>query len=246
MLQLLLLYLLLLQLQLQHLWRPRNEPNRAGKNSSPKQELLLTVNDRIDLTTERIWRELSDRLRQFIWSKVASHADADDILQQVFLRIHQKLGDLGQSDRLEPWVFQIARNAIVDHYRSKRWTGVDDAMPLQHETNKDSDQNLNAEIAGCVAALIAHLPEDQRRAVTMYELLELSQKEIAAQESISVSGAKSRIQRGRKALIEKLHECCQFNLDRRGNVIDAWRLQNGHCESDGLEGVENPCRPPKN
>lgn len=198
--------------------------------------------ERSELTTERIWRELSDRLRQFIRSKVASHADVDDILQQVFLRIHQKLGDLDRADRLQPWVFQIARNAIVDHYRVSQRSRVDHAIPLEHESKIDDDNTLNAEIADCVAALIAHLPDDQRRAVTMYELQSLSQTEIASRESISLSGAKSRVQRGRKALIEKLHECCQFNLDRRGNVIDARPLKNNSCDADGCGCGEKPNR----
>ena len=176
------------------------------------------------IRTEQIWRELSDRLRQFVRRRVSSATDVDDILQTVFLRIHQKSEDLRQEERLESWVFQITRHAVTDHFRKKR--EVQDAMTeLVAVDEPESEGNLNKEIAGCIAALIRHLPEDQKRAVSMYELEGLPQKAIADRESISLSGAKSRIQRGRKQLEGMLRECCQFQFDRRGNVLQ--------CENEG-------------
>lgn len=169
--------------------------------------------------TEQIWRELSDRLRQFVRSRIASTADVDDILQRVFLRIHMRLDDLRTVDRLESWVFQIARNTVTDHFRNKR--GVqNDVDSLVDDSDDNAAENLNAELAGCLGAMIERLPEDQRRAVSMYELQNMSQKEIATRESISLSGVKSRIQRGRKSLEAMLKACCEFQLDGRGNVVD--------------------------
>ena len=76
-------------------------------------------------TTEQIWRELSDRQRRFVKSRIKPDADGDDILQTVFLRIHSGINDLREVDRLESWVFQIARNAVTDHFRKKRDTQSD-------------------------------------------------------------------------------------------------------------------------
>jgi RNA polymerase sigma-70 factor (ECF subfamily) len=175
--------------------------------------------------TERIWRELSDRLRQFVRSRVQSMADVDDILQTVLLRIHQKFDTLRSAERMESWVFQIARNAVTDHYRQKRTPQNDDAA-LAEYAEPSGDENANSEVAGCVAALIDHLPDDQKRAVSMYELEGVSQAEIALRESISLSGAKSRIQRGRRNLESMLRECCQFQIDARGNVLEFEALNN--------------------
>jgi RNA polymerase sigma-70 factor (ECF subfamily) len=167
--------------------------------------------------TEEIWRMLSDRLRQFIRSRVVSVADAEDVLQSVFLRIHQNVHRLRQSDRLEAWVFQIARNAITDHYRRAPHDPLDeDAVAM---TGEAKPANLNAEVAGCLGAMIQRLPAEMQRAVAMYERQGLSQQEIASRESISLSGAKSRVQRGRRLLKEMLEDCCRLQFDHYGNVM---------------------------
>ena len=62
----------------------------------------------------------------------------------------------------------------------------------------------------------------------MYELDGMSQKEIANRESISVSGAKSRIQRGRKSLERMLKACCEFQFDGRGNIVE-YEATNADC-----------------
>ena len=170
-------------------------------------------------TTEQIWRELSDRLRQFVRSRIASTADVEDVMQSVFLRIHTRLDDLRNVDRLESWVFQITRNTVTDHFRKKR-DAQNDVDSLADDSDVTNAENVNAELAGCLDAMIERLPEDQRRALSMYELQRMSQKEIATRESMSLSGVKSRIQRGRKSLEAMLKACCEFQLDGRGNVVE--------------------------
>lgn len=185
--------------------------------------------DQPNVTTERVWRELSDRLRQFIRSRVTSAADVDDILQTVFLRIHENVDGLRRVQRLESWVFQITRNAVADHFRTNQHTSNEGVSPIAVGGPSETE-NVNEVAAGCLTTLIDHLPEDQKRAVSMYELEGVSQADIADRESISLSGAKSRIQRGRRKLEELLRECCQFQLDARGNVLE-------------LKGVNNNCGP---
>ena len=178
--------------------------------------------------TEQIWRELGNRLRQFVRSRVRSTSDVDDILQDVFLRIHQKLDSLRSTERLESWVFQIARNAAVDHFRKTPASHqpVDD---LAAASSKDLD--VNTEVSRCIATLIDQLPDDQKKAVSLYELHGVPQAAIAEQESISLSAAKSRIQRGRKNLESLLRECCRLQLDVRGNILEMHR-QGDACETD--------------
>ena len=211
----------------------RSGPPRAGTRQSRK--LLLTMTELLQRSeTEAIWRMLSDRLRQFIRTKVSAAADAEDILQNVFLRIHQNVGRLRDSDRLEPWVFQIARNAIADHFRKSRPGPLDETVEPALPTGDTSD-NLNGEVADCLGKLIEQLPDSLQRAVKLYEQEGVSQQEIAARESISVSGAKSRVQRGRKHLRDLLEQCCQFQFDRHGNVL-AWQqtltdnVPSGQCD----------------
>lgn len=168
--------------------------------------------------TEAIWRTLSDRLRQFIRAHVRSETDADDVLQTAFLRIHENIGRLRDADRLEPWVFQIARNAIADHFRKSHPNLLESEVAATSSADDDLP-NLNDEVAGCLSNLIEQLPANLQRAVRLYEQDGISQQEIAERELISLSGAKSRVQRGRKRLRELLDACCQFQFDGRGNIL---------------------------
>lgn len=180
--------------------------------------------------TEQIWRELSDRLRRFVRSRVSSETDVDDILQTVFLRIHTGFSSLRAADRLESWVFQITRNAISDHYRKRRDLQDDTETPVEDPDSTDT-KNVNTEIAECIKLLIDRLPEDQKRALSMYEQDGISQKIIADRESISVSGAKSRIQRGRKSVEAMLKACCELQFDGRGNILE-YKTDNTDCCDD--------------
>ncbi len=177
--------------------------------------------------TEQIWRELSDQLRQFVQARVSSKADVDDLLQTVFLRIHSRSDQLQAVSRLKSWVFQIARNAIIDHYRKGRDQEYDDGSFVS-DLGEAGSENANTEISKCLGTLIDRLPTDQQRALRLYELQGVSQKEIAARDSISLSGAKSRIQRGRKSLEAMLMDCCEFQFDHYGNVLD-FQPRSGDC-----------------
>src|SRR5687768_18258255 len=68
--------------------------------------------------TQQLWSEFGDRLRAFIARRVESNADADDILQEVFLRIHRHANTVERQERLVSWLFQVTRNAIADYYRA--------------------------------------------------------------------------------------------------------------------------------
>lgn len=183
-------------------------------------------------TTETVWRTLSDRLRRFIRSRVSCDADADDILQTVFLRIHEKLSDLNRLSRLESWAFQIARNAVIDHFRrSKTTLPADDAAVADFDSTAE---NLNARVGGWLRGMIKLLPAEQQRALRMVELEGLSQNAVARREGISLSGAKSRIQRGRRKLRQMLLDCCEFQRDQRGNFLAVELIETADCpcESD--------------
>ena len=179
------------------------------------------------LTTENLWRELSDRLRQFVATRIKSSADVDDVLQTIFLRIHSKSSELRNPNRIESWVFQLTRNAVADYFRKARDT-VHDVELLADQRLVSEPEKLNTELVVCLNVFLNRLPSDQRRAVSLYELDGMSQKDIAAKESMSLSGAKSRIQRGRKSLAAMLKSCCTFQLDDRGNVLD-YRPVDAHC-----------------
>ena len=169
--------------------------------------------------TERVWHDLHTDLLGFIRRRVSDEAQADDLLQDVFVRIHDRIDTLKDSDRFRAWVYQITRNVVTDYFRSKDRNTT--PSPLSEPVaDASADANLNAEVAGWLSEMVDDLPDSYREAVKLSELDGMRQKQVAETLNLSISGAKSRIQRGRQMLKEALLRCCHFELDERGNVID--------------------------
>ena len=194
--------------------------------------LRLKAMSKDELSTKEVWELLSARLSGFILSRVADEHAASDLLQETFLRIHKNLSTLDNKQRVVSWVFQIARNLITDYYRSK--SQAEDGTTTEPQTDRSESENMNEHIAGCTTALLTHLPDTYREAVRLYEIEQLPQQEIAGRLGISLSGAKSRVQRGRDKLKQLLHNCCAFEHDSRGNILDYQRKsEDKGCDACG-------------
>jgi len=168
-------------------------------------------------SNELIWREYYTRLHSFIQSRVGNSSIADDILQEVFVRIHSRINTLKESSKIQSWIYQITRNAIIYHYRLHKTKELPEALA---SPESDSSEKTKQEIEGCIFPMIQSLPEHYRKALMLSEIEGLTQREVAAKQGLSLSGAKSRIQRGREMVKEKLLNCCKFEFDHRGSVID--------------------------
>ena len=182
--------------------------------SPPAAAEALTPDQRV----ERVWRDLGGDLHRFISRRVRDPAAADDVLQDTFLKVHRGIDSLRDDERLAPWVFRIARNAIVDHARRHRAKPPDDTV--EDRAPQSDDENVNDTVARWLRPMLQSLPEEYRVALELVELEGLTQTELAERLGISISGAKSRVQRGRVRLKRVLNDCCELQLDRRGNVID--------------------------
>ncbi len=165
---------------------------------------------------DRLYRDLHGRLRAFIRSRVRDDQAADDILHDVFLKIHLRIDQLRSSDRIESWLYSITRNAIADHQKKRVETDLDVEQLAQDAEAGDAYHKLGLSLQ----AMIDRLPDTYRDAIRKTELENLSQRELAQTLGISFSGAKSRVQRGREMLKELLLECCHFDFDHLGSLID--------------------------
>jgi len=178
--------------------------------------------------TAGIWSDVHQGLHAFIAKRVADDAQVDDILQEVFLRVHRQLDRLNDPDRVVAWLYQIARNAIVDYYRSsgrrrEQPVGLSGDVELIAPGSLPADEQLGrlpTELAACLRPMLDRISKDSREAVTLVELEGLTQQAAAKRLGLSVSGMKSRVQRGRKQLKKMLEDCCLIQLDRRGGVVD--------------------------
>ena len=169
------------------------------------------------LTTVEVWDAFHNKIRQYILKRVTDPDDAEDILQEVFLKIHNSIGQLENKERLPAWLYRICRNAVIDYYRARR-REIDLSEDLAVET-ATYESDPETELAAGLRGMIGCLPEKYRQALILTELDGMKQAELADHLNLSLSGAKSRVQRGREMLREELLACCHFEFDRRGKII---------------------------
>lgn len=167
---------------------------------------------------EALWEAYSRQLLAFIRSRVSDEADAEDLLQEVFLRIHSHLCCLPELGKIKSWVYQITRNAIIDYYRRRR---LYEELPetLADEAEEPEEGPAEA-LAPSLRQIVEELPTRYREALWLTEYEGLNQRELADKLGISVPGAKSRVQRARQMVRDLLLACCHFELDRRGQILD--------------------------
>jgi RNA polymerase sigma-70 factor (ECF subfamily) len=134
--------------------------------------------------------------------------------------MYRGLGGLDDEQRFAGWMYTIARNAIAEHGRRRSPLPIDDAPELAANSDDDDDRVASSALAGCLTGFVARLPSPYREAVTLVEVEGLTSREAAAAMRISVSGMKSRVQRGRAQLREMLEACCAIAIDARGKVTD--------------------------
>ncbi|GAB4523738.1 MAG: RNA polymerase sigma factor SigZ [Haliangiales bacterium] len=176
-----------------------------------------------DLASDGDWRALEAKLRPFVAKRVRS-GDVDDVVQEVFLRIQRGLPALRDEQRFGPWIYQLARSAIVDHLRwaarHPQATTEPPELPQPAQPAQNEDERAVArEVAQYAALMVSMLPSPYREALTLTELEGLTQRQAAEQLGVSLSGMKSRVQRGRQRLRAALEGCCHIALDARRRVV---------------------------
>jgi RNA polymerase sigma-70 factor (ECF subfamily) len=178
------------------------------------------------------WQELEAQLRPFVRRRVRSEVDVDDVIQDIFLRMLRGLGSLRDDDRFGPWVYQVARSAIADHLRSSAKHRVPNALEEQPEEPSslpDDDTRVEQALAAHVGHLVTTLPSPYREALTLTELQGVTQNEAAKALGLSLSGMKSRVQRGRARLQRILEDCCHIACDARGHVLECEPRRTTSC-----------------
>jgi RNA polymerase sigma-70 factor (ECF subfamily) len=198
----------------------------------------------VELDAARLWRDFGPPLRGFLSKRVPPGVDAEDLLQDVFLRVIKSAWRVPSVDRPEAWLFQIARNALRDVLRARlRRDGRTDSLEFDLPADDAaSEREAEAELAPCLTGMIDRLAEPYRSAITLTSLQGVTQADAARRLGISTSGMKSRVQRGRAQLHEMLVQCCAIALDVRGGVSDFHQLDAGACGAPSSPSSATGCR----
>ncbi|MFB6229734.1 MAG: sigma-70 family RNA polymerase sigma factor [Salinibacter sp.] len=176
------------------------------------------------------WRPFVDGLRRFVKSRVPD-ANTEDVLQDTLVRLHEATDSLRDADRAEAWVFSIARRAIADFYRDRERgpdeepvgrapAGATDEPPsTENLAAYDGEHDVHEEVLSWLRPMAETLPEMYSHPLIMADFEGHTQQEVADDIGLSLSGAKSRVQRARVKLREQLQACCEVEFGPEGRAV---------------------------
>jgi len=162
-------------------------------------------------------QEFYNYLKAYVLNKVKNKTVAEDIVQEVMIKLiesHQKSKEI---KNIKAWLFQVSRNTIYDYYKKNNL-----------EFSLDEDWNLNNEddtelskimVSDYVIPMIQLLPDEYAKPLMLSDIDKVPQKDIAKQLKLELSATKMRIQRGRKKLRELFIKCCHLEYNKQGNFI---------------------------
>lgn len=177
----------------------------------------------MEASVEILWETLNPGLKRFIRSRVPDADTADDLLQDVYIKLHTHLTSVRDNRKLNGWVYQIARNTVRDYYRERKpkIDDPDDELIERVPANEPEDpDDPMVRLAKGLPEMLDCLPPRYREALILAEIDGVPLKEVAQRLGVSLSGAKTRVMRARRMLRDALLACCHFEFDRAGRVLN--------------------------
>jgi RNA polymerase sigma-70 factor (ECF subfamily) len=166
--------------------------------------MLMASYQRGDFTAAKdLIERISPQLHRFFAAQSGSRADADDLLQETWLRIHKVRHTYRPGEPALPWFYAIARHVRVDHYRKSIRTIVGE-QKLEAMSKDASSVPGESDHVHRLEALLAPLPESQREVIEMLKVSGMSLEEVARATSSSVGSVKQKVHRAYKKLRETM------------------------------------------
>ena len=186
--------------------------------------------NRAAISFEAVFNEYQPKIERYLVRMVGQN-EAEDLCQDVFLKIDRGLKSFEGKSSLSTWIYRIATNAAMDKIRSKSYKQktnekhFEDLPILHSNTERTSEQNaIRKEMSLCVRGFVEALPEDYRAVLILSEFEELKNKEIAEILGISLENVKIRLHRGKATLKETLQKNCDFYHDEQ-SILSCDRKQ---------------------
>ena len=177
----------------------------------------------------KAWRQHQAEIRAFLKSRAGNAAEADDLLQEVFLKALLQGKAFCSLDNPRAWLFHVARNLLIDRLRLTR-----EQVPLPEDMSAESGHEFEAVdvLSHCLPRVLSELSPEDREVITQCDLHGVTQQAYAEKMGISLAAAKSRVQRARARLQIQLVSACQVRFDKAGKVCCfVARPSLGHSET---------------
>ena len=176
---------------------------------------------------EKFWKDIHKELDSFIQKRIRNPEDISDLRQEICLRIHNNIDSLLKTEKIKSWIYQIARNAIIDFYRKQKPMAVPiEKMTLPVDT--EEEQDIEKEVAGWLPDFIKTLPQRYQDPIRLTEMEGLTQQQMSRKLGLKLATAKSRVQRGRRLIQKMLLDCCRLEFDRRGRIVSYHKKKKVH------------------
>ncbi|MGI9530273.1 sigma-70 family RNA polymerase sigma factor [Lutimonas sp.] len=164
-----------------------------------------------------IVQEFYNYLKSYISGKVKDKSMAEDIVQEVMIKLIESQQKGKEIINIKAWLFQVSRNTIYDYFNKNNIAyNLDNDWNLTEESSSEMS-NILAE--DYVIPMIELLPKEYATPLMLSDIDKIPQKEIARQLDLELSATKMRIQRARKKLRNQFVECCHLDYDKQGNFI---------------------------
>ena len=173
------------------------------------------------MDTILVWKNFNEQLENLICKKV-NHADhCHDILQDVFIKVAQNIDKVVRAENMSSYLYRMADNAVTDHYRKKENKPAEEIIHSTKSIEQNQVIERSFQLADCcLLPMIASLPSIYKEALIMIELEGMKHKDYAVKAGITISNAKIRVQRGKEKLKDLILQCCNFQFDKYGNIVD--------------------------
>lgn len=168
---------------------------------------------------EKLYEQFRKPLFRYISYKVSDVHSAEEILNDVFFKASKSLETLNDNTKIQSWLYKIATNQIIDYYRKRKETYIDvnEEIPFN---NDEQEEYFIKELDCCLQDFMKQLPLQYSSSLKAVYLDEFTQKEYADKEKINLSTVKSQIKRGKESLKTLFEECCTFEKNRHGHLMD--------------------------
>lgn len=163
----------------------------------------------------KAWRQHNAEIRAFLRNRAGAADEADDLLQEVFLKALHQGREFCSLENARAWLFQVARNLLIDRLRLAK-----DQVPLPEDLHaEDSSEVAPVDLLShCLPRVLSELAAEDREAIKLCDIEGMTQKAFAERTGLSLPAAKSRVQRARLRLRARLAEACQLKFDEDGKV----------------------------
>jgi len=163
------------------------------------------------MTTTEVWETYADDVKRLIMSKVKNTQITNDLVQEVFIKVHTKLAMVKDERKVKSWLLSVSRNTVLDYFRTS-----DKEIPLEKAATSISDENYAHSEKDCLPGIIKNLPQKYRNPLLLSDIKGLKQAEIASQLKLPLATVKSQIKRGRKLIVQGYMDCCDYKLNDKG------------------------------